>query len=359
MSRHPTSKQPKEKRKCVLVFVVVFAFCILGSNCNFPGSEGKVNEVQQVITSTTFQEVEEGETNISSERKMLLYAAKKIDLWSIDEVKNEVINLAQQSDLIYEEVTLLEDEDIRDNVSLVFIFEDDPGIDDFASRFPDVQFIGVGISSISPSDNVNVLRNEGLRSDQQSFVAGYIAAMIADDWRAGVVVIGDGEESNAIETGFLNGARYFCGLCQPAFPPFNEYPQSYNLDSGGQGWGSIVESLRANKVSVIYLAPTGEFESNLSQWIQNDSLVIGDGPRPAIIPEEQWVATIQYSAVESFQSIWNELLAGNGGFEIKWNLQIIDVNREFLSVGREREALELIEEFEAGFVDSGYEPSDT
>jgi hypothetical protein len=85
------------------------------------------------------------------------------------------------------------------------------------------------------------------------------------------------------------------------------------------------------------------------------SVVIGDGPRPEFIPEDHWVATIRYSAIDNLHSVWNELVDGNGGFELAWELEIVDVNHDLLSVGRERGALELIDEIEAGFIDAGYE----
>ncbi len=346
------------KQGSLHAFAIAAVFVILCTSCNFPGSGTEATEAVRMITSTPTTTSDVGETIEPVQRKVLFYAAQESEDWAMRKLMGEVILLAEESGLVVENVNQISEEDIQSDVFLIFVFEDDPGIENYASRFTEIQFIGVGISNITPSSNISLIGENGLRKDQQAFVAGYISAMVAEDWRAGVVSIGESEENGAIEEGFLNGARYFCGLCRPAFPPFYEYPQSTHLDSNGQGWGSVVGIIRENKLGVIYLAPIGVFESTVSEWTQIDSAIIGDGPRPEIVPESQWMAAVQFTALEGLQTIWNDLLAGKGGFQIQWELQIVEVNRDLLSSGREQEALALIEDLAAGFVDTGFELQD-
>jgi basic membrane lipoprotein Med (substrate-binding protein (PBP1-ABC) superfamily) len=345
-------------RALLRAFVIAAAFMILCTSCNYPGSDAGTTEAVQLTASSPTTASDAGATIMPVQKKVLLYAAQESEDWVMRELKEEIIELAEESGLVIESVNQISEEYLKGDVSLVFIFEDDPGIVNFASRFTEIQFIGVDIPNITPSSNISLIGENGLRKDQQAFVAGYLAAMVAEDWRAGVVSIGESEDTRAIEEGFLNGARYFCGLCRPAFPPFYEYPQSMHLDSSGQSWGSVVGAINESRLNVIYLAPVGVFEKSINEWTQINSAIIGDGPRPEIVPESQWMAAVQFTASDGLQSIWNDLLAGNGGFQIQWELQIVEVNRDLLSVGRERDALVLIEDLAAGFVDTGFELQD-
>ena len=342
------------KRGKVYVLAITAAFVILCTSCNFPESINEPTEDARLDTSTPTTANDVEATIEPVERKVLLFAAQESEERAMRELKFKVIELAEESGLVVESVNQISEEDIRNDVSLIFFFEDDPGIEYFASRFKEIQFIAVGIPNITTDSNISIIGESGLRKDQQAFVAGYIAAMVADDWRAGVVSIGESEEIRAIEEGFLNGARYFCGLCRPAFPPFYEYPQSTHFDSNGLSWGSIIGFIGENKLGVIYLAPTGVFESSVSEWTPIESAIIGDGPRPQIVPESQWMAAVQFTALEGLQTIWNDLLAGKGGFQVQWELQIVEINRDLLSSGREQKALELIDDLASGFIDTGF-----
>jgi len=355
MNRNLRANLTIAERNMATLTVIVLALTIVIAGCNFPGSGATATATESAAISSTTPTRDDAASQELVERKVLLAAADDASDVAIIELKNEVLDLANQSSLALENITTLSDEVIGEGVFLVFIFEDDPGIVDFASRYPEVQFVSVGGSEITTSVNLSVIDADSQRPDYQAFVAGYIAAMTADDWRAGVVAIGGGAEGEAIGTGFINGARYFCGLCRTAFPPFYEYPQSYQLDTNGQGWGSLVAIIQENRLGVIYLAPIENFASIVQDGLQLSSAIIGDGARPDVVPEDQWVAAVRYSAVDSLRSVWNDLIEGKGGQVIQWELQIVEVNRDLLSEGREKAARELIEDLEAGFISTGYE----
>jgi hypothetical protein len=335
--------------------LIVIALTIVITGCNFPGSPATATSTQSPGESSFPPTVEEAAAPETMARKVLLLTNEDSYDPEIIEIRDEVVDLTYQSDLELENVTALQDDMLDSGVSLVFVFEYDPGVLEFASRHPEIQFVTIGVPGVATSNNISVLNRDGLRPDRTAFVAGYIAAMVADDWRAGVVSIGSGAESEAIKSGFINGARYFCGLCRPVFPPYYEYPQSFQMDTSGQGWGQLAAFIQENRIDVIYLAPVEVFRSIESEEIQLTTAIIGDGPRPDDVPESQWVAAVRYSAIESLRSIWNDLLDGKGGWVIHWELRIVDANRDLLSEGRERVAQGLIEDLEAGFVGTGVE----
>ncbi len=337
--------------------LIVFALAFVIAGCNFPGSEISATSTQSPVVNSFTPTIDEAASPETIKRKVLLFAKKDFNDPGIIEFRDEVVDLAYQSGLGLENLTTMQENDFQSDVTLVFLLEADPGVAELASGHPDVQFVIVGLPGIAASNNISVLDTQDRRPDHQAFVAGFIAAMVADDWRAGVVSIGSGAENEAIQTGFINGARYFCGLCRPAFPPFYEYPQSFQLDTGGEDWGSLAALIQENRLGVIYLAPLEVFQSNVQEDLQLNIAIIGDGARPDAVPESQWLATIRYSAINSLRTVWEDLLGGRGGLTLHWELKIIDVNRDLLSEGRERAARGLIDDMEAGFVDTGYEPT--
>ncbi|MEJ2563320.1 MAG: hypothetical protein P8Z42_11615 [Anaerolineales bacterium] len=335
--------------------LIVIALTIVVAGCNFPGNEATQALTQSADVTSFTPAVEQAISTETTARKVLLLENEVSTDPGTIELRDEVVNLAYQSDLELESITALQDDMLDGGGSLVFIFEDDPGVGDFASGHPEIQFVTIGVPGVAASGNISVLDRNDLRSDRQAFVAGYIAAMIAEDWRTGIVSLGSGAKSEAIETGFINGARYFCGLCRPAFPPFYEYPQSFHMDTSGQGWESLAAFIQENRLAVIYLAPVDVFQSIGPEEIQLPAAVIGDGPRPDVVPESQWAATIRYSAIESLRSVWADLLDGKGGWVIRWELQIVDVNRDLLTEGKERAARDLLDDLEGGFIGTGVE----
>jgi hypothetical protein len=349
-----TSVVPNKQGKKLIALVILIGIMNLISGCGLHGKSAETNTHETMSVPSGSSTDDESGSEAPNEPVVVICTPGESDHSAINKFKNEIVDLLEQSALDYEIVPSIEEARLND-ASLVFAFENDPGISDLAARYLGVQFVAIGIPGVSTSENVSVLGSDGLEMDKLSFAAGYIAATIADDWRAGGIILGTGAESESMETGFLNGARYFCGLCRTAFPPFYEYPQSFRVDINGQSWASVVEYINERQFDVIFITPTDIFATGVNQWVEMESVIIGDGPRPVIVPEDRWVATVQYSAVDGLQSIWNELLEGNGGFELAWKLQIVDVNHDLLSMGREREALELIDELETGFVDTGYD----
>ena len=110
------------------------------------------------------------------------------------------------------------------DLRLVVVLGPDPGLAGLAAAAPQVQFLAIGIPGLPQTANLSVIGAEGLRPDQEGFIAGVVAAITTADWRVGVLSTSDTPQGTAYRQGFLNGAVYFCGLCNQNFGPIMDYP---------------------------------------------------------------------------------------------------------------------------------------
>jgi len=56
------------------------------------------------------------------------------------------------------------------------------------------------------------------------------------------------------------------------------------------------------------------------------------------------------------QTIWPDLMKGEGGADLPAALAVSDINPELLSPGRHRLVEDLIQEIQSGFIDTGVAP---
>jgi len=102
------------------------------------------------------------------------------------------------------------------------------------------------------SVTIGVADNEEVST---AFISGYIAALASTEWRiAGIAVASEETQLH----GFVNGTVYFCGLCNPIYPPFADYPLStiFNDDVGAEAVRQIMQDYRSQGIEVLYLSPT-------------------------------------------------------------------------------------------------------
>lgn len=263
--------------------------------------------------------------------------------------------LATSSGLLFDTVTSLPASDLGPEVSVVVLAQDLPGLQDLVASAPFTQFVVIGGSGLQPSTNLSIIGPDGDRPDLQGFLAGYMAAVATQDWRVGALRITGDPASKAAVQGFIAGVRYFCGLCNPPFPPFG-YPRAVELDSGSTlpEWQAALDSLVSNAADVqtLYLAPGSADEAVLAQIAQTRLFLIGT-QAPANFPRERWIATVLVDPVPALQAMWPELLAGNGGMVEPLLIGIADVNQSLLSPGRQMLVEALVDDLNAGYIDTG------
>lgn len=289
--------------------------------------------------------------------RVILLASQETDMELFSSVEAVIRELATEGGYVVETRTTLSSEEIDASTRLVIGFPPDQGLEVLAESTDDVQFLGVGIPELSPRDNLSVIGPMGLRPDQLGFLAGYISAVITQDWRVGVIGRSDTKTGQAGMNGFVNGARFFCGTCRPVFPPYVGYPIQVGLSEVEiqNAWQEAVDTLREAAVQTVYISPEIEDPRLLFTLAESGMVLIGSR-RPSDELLTNWAATILVDPAEAVRDLWADLLGGHGGASVPIPMIILDTNPELFSYGRQRLAEAILQELLEEFIDTGVNP---
>lgn len=291
---------------------------------------------------------------VASSAQVLLMALPGSDAVMLAAVQATLAELAVQEDLTFDTLSELPALQFASDTRLVVALPPDPGIANLAAANPQVQFLALGIPGVQVASNISLIGSDGERLDQQGFLAGYLAAVITQDWRVGVVSQTGTPAGNAARNGFTNGVIFYCGLCRPAYPPFVQYPVVVDLAAGADPQ-TVVDALVSNAVKTVYVAPGVGDETLLDLLAQAGLQIIASGtPSPQIA--SQWVAGIRMDEMGTLRQVWPRLLAGEGGLDLSMPLALVDRNAALFSTGRQRLVDNMLTDLLAGYVDSGVDP---
>lgn len=293
-------------------------------------------------------------TPAPSSAQVVLIALPGSDEAKLAALQETLSGLAVQDGLTFEMITELSSLQFAPDTRLVVALPPDPGIANLAAANPQVQFLALGVSDVQVADNLSLIGSAGERLDQQGFLAGYLAAVITQDWRVGVIGPSNSPAGKAARNGFTNGVIFFCGLCRPAYPPFIQYPLVVDLPAGADPQ-TAVDTLVNNAVKTVYVVPTGTDAALLDLLAQAGLQIIASGaPSPQIA--NQWVAGISMDEMGALRQIWPRLLAGEGGLDLSAPLALVERNATLFTIGRQRLVDKILTDLLAGYVDSGIDP---
>jgi hypothetical protein len=246
-------------------------------------------------------------------------------------------------------------------VSIVVALSPASNLGEMASAFPETQFLAVNLPELEPTANLSVINLGFQRPDQLGFLAGYIAAEITPDWRAGILTASDSPEGEAMRQGFVNGVYYFCGLCRPVYPPFPNtgYPITLQLPSGAStaDQQAAINQLLSWQVGTVFVDPALSDDALLDQLTQAGIHYILTSPHSQQ-SQASWVASLGFG--DSMQAIaerWTALLNGESGAISSLPLGITETNPDLLSAGKLRLAEEMLQDLDAGLIDTGVDPA--
>ncbi len=279
----------------------------------------------------------------------ILVVPADMDQATSDLYQKTVYELAQGSGYRFQLRNTLTSTDVVDpTLKVVVVFPPDPGIAALAPTASGVQFLAVNIPNLTAGGNLSVLAPDS-QVDLPAFLAGYIAAMITEEYHIGMIIPqGDVDATRAFNA-FSNGMTYYCGLCHKFFvTPFG-YPQYVEIpaDEDPSRYGGYANVLINDRdVDTLYIYPSLAKDDFLSYVGTTGALLIGTSmpvPRPG-----GWVATIAPDTIKAIQLAWPNLTAGKGGLNVQSPLGLADVDSTLLSPGRERLAKETLEALIAG-----------
>lgn len=247
-----------------------------------------------------------------------------------------------------------------ENARIVVAVPPAANLGELAAAAPETQFLALGIPGVEPAANLSVIGGQGERPDLMAFLAGYVAASITPDWRAGVVVEPQSVAGKGTSLAFANGVKYFCGLCLPAYPPFprSGYPLVVEVAPGAAAdqWQEQITTLQTWGVQTVYVQPQVAQEELLADLANSGINFIIAGPPPGGL-RQHWIASLSSGdPMLELGSVWEQLLAGQGGQSVSLPLGFSAVNPDLLSPGRQGMAEDMLADLLSGFIHTGVDP---
>jgi len=277
------------------------------------------------------------------------YQTLVYDLTQANGMRWQVLNALTPADLAL----------VGPDLKVVIALSTDPGLAALTAAAPEVQFLAVGIPDLPAASNLSSIGATGVPVDQQAFLAGYIAGMVAPEWKVGILSQKDTPGGDAAVTAFSNGFTYFCGSCRnPLFPqPAGIYPVIVRIptDAKPGEYTAYADLLLRNVVKVAYVYPEVATPELLNYMGQTKMLLISQSlPGEDVRPH--WIASIQPDIVSAIKAIFPDLVAGQGGKIVPTPLFLADVNPDLLSAGKLRLVQDVLDGLQNGKIGTGVTP---
>ena len=173
------SSKPIKYRLLVLLIVLVLAAC---TQINQKTPTSTINAKQATPTSVT-ETPTLSPSPTASRQVVILVAPDGADATQVSAVKEVLTSLSSASGMDLKVVSTLSQPEITLSTRIVIVLAPYTSLNELASVALQTQFVALGIENISPAANVNIIGPQGFRADQQAFIAGYIAAIVTDDYR--------------------------------------------------------------------------------------------------------------------------------------------------------------------------------
>jgi hypothetical protein len=240
----------------------------------------------------------------------------------------------------------LDPEFVPNELEKLLVLAPDPGALALAAAAPNSAVITIGFAPDGELPNLTALEVGGGSQEVSAFVAGYAAALSADDWRAGMIYT---SQSAHLVDDFISGVEYFCGSCIPVAPPNLNYPQAVQAPDPAN-WQAAADELLGQFIRVVYLAPEIEISAAASYLANYGVFLLGASEPPAEL-STHWIASI---SLGSSAELREQLAAAIDGQVPESNGIILsNVNPALLSEGRQAHIQALISDLLAGLITPG------
>jgi hypothetical protein len=337
----------KSIKAALLLVLVVLVLSACTGNQTLPATPTiESTEVEGVVATST--QTPEPTPTVLPGRVLLISPAEGVPAG----LQADLEAWSESAGLVFESAAEIQAGALSEQVKIVVALAPPENLNDLASAAPQTQFLVVTGADMPASGNISVIRQ---RLENQVFLAGYIGVLLSTDWRVAGLLPADGPLGDSLRDAFVNGGKYFCGVCAPGWPLRVYYPEVGVLPSASSGtdWLASAEDLFENKKAEVYFLSDEARQPEVIEYLRGREQlgrqvwVIGTQPPPSDL-REQWAATVLFDLDQPLQQLWPDLLAGQGGAEVEAPLVLDGVNAQALPDSRIRLVENLLVEIEAG-----------
>lgn len=198
---------------------------------------------------------------------------------------------------------------------------------------PEAQFILLSGTDITGKSNLSVV---AAKPEDVYFMAGYLATLIANDWRSAGLVTSDTTLGAGAADAFDNGGKYVCGKCNPSFPPLVDLPQVTALPNSAASaeWLTAANVMLSMGVNAFFMDPAAATPEVVAQITASPITLIGTTPPPTGA-EALWGATITNDNSAALKEVLTKAFNGEGGQQISVPVTLTNVNATLVSPARQ------------------------
>ena len=246
----------------------------------------------------------------------------------------------QNNNLTFERRESITTEQITPSVKILVTTADAAQVESINQQMPDLKIVAVDVSGLTPGlVNVHAVTSEGGTLEQRAFLAGYALALTTADYRVGVLSLYEDDLGNRTRDSFIVGARYFCGLCKPLYPPFISqpyYPLYAEMSSPTDpaNWQAAADSLLNLSVTAIYVQPEISSLDLMTYLASKNITVIGVEGQAGLEAAGRVVGVLGSDLYASVESAVSGLLMGEEIGASTGSLELKQINPDLMSDGR-------------------------
>lgn len=341
-------KQPllSNRLSLVAVFIVLFASGC-GSNSDLgvtPGADQSTPSDMGIVPTDMPEP-----TPTTAPPSFVLYLDPTGAADLIAQVRSLTAQFAAERGLEYVEVAGLASQSFPQNPRIAVLLTSDPGVNDLALAFPETQFIVIG-TALPPTQNITTIAPSYNYNAVQGFAVGYLAAILTDEWRVGILTTSDAAGQQQ-RIGFVNGVRYFCGLCLSVYPPYG-YPIYSESPPGSDsvGWQLAAGELIARSVKTVYVAPGAGDDPALLQFSSAGVQIIG-ASTPLQDVASSWVTSIHSNPVSVLSNTLIAVYENGAQGQITVPFGFVHTNFDLVSQARLNNLAEILDQIGQGIID--------
>ncbi len=182
------------------------------------------------------------------------------------------------------------------------------------------------------------------------FIAGYLSALISNDWRVGGLIPSIQYQNTGADIVFQNGAVFLCGRCAPTFGPIVDFPITALLstpednDATLQSYGEI----STNKINTLFIPSAHLFDDLVILLKQSGVTIISDA-KPGV-EQSDW---IDYAIIDNLSELIINAISDTAHQEglviTPVEFSVYSSIRE-LSPGKSNFIKDMIQKLQAGFI---------
>jgi hypothetical protein len=329
-----------------LILLVGLAACAPGA----PEVDPSIPEIEVDTIVPAATEAQETAQVVEHSPKALLVQGAEVDTFVFEEIQILLGTLTSDSGFILDVLTATSPEMVTPDVQVVIGVGANLDLNGFAASAPGVSFVAISDPTAVVMDNLSVIGDPAEDARIKAFMAGFLSALTANDSKVAAIISSDHPASDLLVESFVVGARFYCGICQPLYPPYYPFPQweLVPADTTADGFRPLINTYREMEVEVLYVH--GDLASpDLFLMIQELDIKVVSDRTPDVL-RDNWVGTITVDPVPALAALWPDVVAGMPGVQVPVGMQLINRDTGLLSDGRYRLVEEMAADFQAGLI---------